>query len=371
MFCQMRCGDLYKPTNSTSKVIDKFSECVIANHHCVPQKVSTCPLPAKTVDAFNMSDMAGVWYATRGLNPMFDCFDCQRHEFSIDASSPDNKPFHADLAYKVKTALNCTEGSCIYIDREVHNHYSQDPAQPAHLANHNNTDPALLGYADDWYVISSSAGATSATDPAAYVLIYYCGTNDAWDGFQGAVLYTRTATEQLTPAATAAVNAAMVATKVPGFTALDNLCTPSSQFCDVPPKPEPPVVPTPVPAPTPPAPAAGWKCSVCAHVYDAATDAAPAAAGTAFEDLPDTWVCPVCGAPKSAYQPIPADPVYKCSVCAHIYNAATDAAPAAAGTAFEDLPDTWVCPVCGAAKTAYVKQVDEGAVKYVHYHDHD
>jgi rubredoxin len=62
--------------------------------------------------------------------------------------------------------------------------------------------------------------------------------------------------------------------------------------------------PTPPPAPSPgPGPAAAsWACSVCAHVYEPATDAAPSPAGTAFEDLPDSWKCPVCGASKSAYR---------------------------------------------------------------------
>jgi len=52
-----------------------------------------------------------------------------------------------------------------------------------------------------------------------------------------------------------------------------------------------------VPVPTPPMPAAPYHCSVCNHVYDAARDGN----GTAFEDLPETWKCPYCGAPKAAY----------------------------------------------------------------------
>lgn len=59
-------------------------------------------------------------------------------------------------------------------------------------------------------------------------------------------------------------------------------------------------VPTPAPGPSPGA--ASWKCTVCAHIYDPAKDASPSPAGTAFEDLPDTWKCPVCGAAKSAYK---------------------------------------------------------------------
>jgi rubredoxin len=41
-------------------------------------------------------------------------------------------------------------------------------------------------------------------------------------------------------------------------------------------------------------------CSVCGHVFNAGADAH----GTAFEDLPASWKCPVCGSPKSAFRNI-------------------------------------------------------------------
>jgi rubredoxin len=46
-----------------------------------------------------------------------------------------------------------------------------------------------------------------------------------------------------------------------------------------------------------------YQCSVCGHIYDEAegdfdTGIAP---GTRFEDIPDDWRCPECGAEKSAY----------------------------------------------------------------------
>jgi flavin reductase (DIM6/NTAB) family NADH-FMN oxidoreductase RutF/rubredoxin len=49
---------------------------------------------------------------------------------------------------------------------------------------------------------------------------------------------------------------------------------------------------------------ASYTCLVCGYVYDPAEgdSAAGIAAGTAFEDLPDSWVCPVCGAPKSEFE---------------------------------------------------------------------
>ena len=47
---------------------------------------------------------------------------------------------------------------------------------------------------------------------------------------------------------------------------------------------------------------------------------------------------------------------YICTVCGHIY-APNEGDPASGidpGTPFEDLPDDWVCPVCGAEKSAFV-----------------
>lgn len=49
-----------------------------------------------------------------------------------------------------------------------------------------------------------------------------------------------------------------------------------------------------------------YKCSVCGYVYDP-TYGDPdngVAAGTAFENLPDDWSCPVCGATKDMFDKI-------------------------------------------------------------------
>lgn len=49
---------------------------------------------------------------------------------------------------------------------------------------------------------------------------------------------------------------------------------------------------------------ATYICKVCGYVYDpengdAATGIAP---GTAWEDLPDDWVCPLCGVGKEQFE---------------------------------------------------------------------
>ena len=48
-----------------------------------------------------------------------------------------------------------------------------------------------------------------------------------------------------------------------------------------------------------------YVCTVCGYVYDPALGdpESDIAAGTAFDDLPDDWVCPVCGAGKDQFEP--------------------------------------------------------------------
>ena len=46
---------------------------------------------------------------------------------------------------------------------------------------------------------------------------------------------------------------------------------------------------------------------------------------------------------------------FTCTVCGYVYNEA-DGDPdsgIAPGTKWEDIPDTWVCPVCGVSKDEF------------------
>lgn len=47
-----------------------------------------------------------------------------------------------------------------------------------------------------------------------------------------------------------------------------------------------------------------WQCAVCQYIYDPAVGDMEhgIAPGTAFEDLPDEWVCPECGAGKDSFE---------------------------------------------------------------------
>jgi rubredoxin len=98
-----------------------------------------------------------------------------------------------------------------------------------------------------------------------------------------------------------------------------------------------------------------YKCRICGYVYSPLRgephNGIPT--GTAFEDLPDTYLCPVCGFQGKGkigkwgfdeWRPTR----YICSMCDYIYDEKRGEPHRGIkpGTKFEDLPEDYVCPVC-------------------------
>ncbi|HDS11495.1 MAG TPA: rubredoxin [Candidatus Wirthbacteria bacterium] len=49
-----------------------------------------------------------------------------------------------------------------------------------------------------------------------------------------------------------------------------------------------------------------YECTVCGYIYDP-TEGDPDSgieAGTSFADIPDDWVCPMCGVGKGDFEPV-------------------------------------------------------------------
>jgi rubredoxin len=46
-----------------------------------------------------------------------------------------------------------------------------------------------------------------------------------------------------------------------------------------------------------------WECTVCGYIYDPEIGDPEHGIklGTPFENLPEDWICPVCGAPKDQF----------------------------------------------------------------------
>ena len=49
-----------------------------------------------------------------------------------------------------------------------------------------------------------------------------------------------------------------------------------------------------------------YKCTICGYVYDPerGDPESNIKPGTAFEDLPENWVCHICGADKDQFEQI-------------------------------------------------------------------
>jgi len=98
-----------------------------------------------------------------------------------------------------------------------------------------------------------------------------------------------------------------------------------------------------------------YRCRVCGYIYSPLRgephNGIPT--GTAFENLPDTYLCPVCGFQGKGkvgkwgfdeWRPTR----YICSMCDYIYDEKRGEPHRGIkpGTKFEDLPEDYVCPVC-------------------------
>ncbi len=49
-----------------------------------------------------------------------------------------------------------------------------------------------------------------------------------------------------------------------------------------------------------------YECTACSYIYDPEKGDPDNGInpGTAFEDLPDDWVCPDCGVEKTEFEPV-------------------------------------------------------------------
>lgn len=176
--CQIECGNLWE-----NDVVGEFNKCAVSDMSCVPQKQDdgSYPVPAadKLVPKFDTKIWNGRWYITAGQNELFDIFPCQVHFFT------ETKPgtFFGKLNWRIE------EPDGEFFTRDAVQQFVQDPDQPAHLVNHDNE---YLHYSDDWYILDFEYDDNPDGVPP-FAFIYYRGSNDAWDGYGGAFVYTRDA----------------------------------------------------------------------------------------------------------------------------------------------------------------------------------
>jgi violaxanthin de-epoxidase len=203
--CQIHCGDIFD-----NEVIGEFNKCAVTQKACVPRTVtSDYPVPpaGSVASKFDVKAFDGRWYISAGLNQIFDTFPCQVHFFD----SPGPGELVGDLSWRV------VEPDGEFVTKKAIQTFKQDAKEPGILYNHENE---YLHYEDDWYILDWD----TSTPGDEFILVYYRGRNDAWDGYGGAVLYTRadTAPSAIIPRVrTAAEKAGLDWTK---FLLTDNSC---------------------------------------------------------------------------------------------------------------------------------------------------
>lgn len=176
--CQIQCGNLFE-----NDVVGEFNKCAVSDMACVPRKEDDGRYPVPTSDqvvkSFSTSLFNGRWYISAGQNPLFDTFPCQVHFFT--ETGPNS--FVGKLNWRIE------EPDGEFFTRDALQAFVQDPNMPGHLLNHDNE---YLHYQDDWWIIDYEPDGNSQNTPP-FAFVYYRGSNDAWDGYGGAVVYTRDA----------------------------------------------------------------------------------------------------------------------------------------------------------------------------------
>lgn len=202
--CQIKCGDEF-----SNDVVGDFTKCAVTDKKCVPQRPDdgTWPVPKDEalVEKFSTEALEGDWYISAGLNKAFDIFDCQLHKFT----APSPQKLVGNLQWRIKDPVAGTN----FVTRYTVQEFEMDKTRQGILYNHDND---FLHYEDDWYVL--------AAKDQKYVVVYYRGNNDAWDGYGGAVVYTKAAAfpMEFVPEVRAAVE--KVGLKWEDFVLTDNTC---------------------------------------------------------------------------------------------------------------------------------------------------
>eukprot|EP00435_Cladocopium_sp_Y103_P046290 s361_g13.t1 len=204
--CQINCGN-----NFENDVVVEFNKCALSAKKCVPQRPDKGPAPGdqkwdpikgrypapppESVSGdFEVQKMTGRWYITAGLNPLFDTFDCQVHFF--EGMAPTEKS-PGRLVGKINWRINEVDGE--FISRSTVQSFVQ--TEPGLLLNRGNE---YLNYQDAPWPLPR---------------------NDAWAGYGGGTLYTRSKT--ISPVVLERVREATAKAKVPYdkyWKVTDNTC---------------------------------------------------------------------------------------------------------------------------------------------------
>lgn len=158
-------------------VFDEFMKCASTDHQCItndpPNPPVVCHPPQKVESSFIIDQLTGSWYIVKGLNPIYDCFDCQVTTF---------KP-----SVKVDTMYDVFEKFDVKTVKGGVRHRSVNETATQASGGIYNLTSMQMGHNthSQWRILHVGTG-------NAFLLAYYCGSISADYFFEGSIVYSRT-----------------------------------------------------------------------------------------------------------------------------------------------------------------------------------
>lgn len=207
--CLIRCAE-----QDSSPPFDALTMCM-ASKGCLDQAPSpqTCAKPkaASKLADMELFDLIGTWYVVRGLSRAYDCWPCQKMQFT-GVSDELLRYDYSFVAAPPRTS---------HIACQARRHpMSRVDARSGHFLIDYSTH-GLHG-SDDWYVLSRPS-----EDVA---LVYYCGSS-ATDSYRGGIVMARTAQPVITANMERQMNEALTAAGLGASLSLGDFCHPTVDQC--------------------------------------------------------------------------------------------------------------------------------------------
>lgn len=96
-----------------------------------------------------------------------------------------------------------------------------------------------------------------------------------------------------------------------------------------------------------------YRCTMCGEIYDEEKS------GVKFKDLPESWVCPVCGAPKSLFEPVAEAPAMDAAGNEAVANVAPVADPLDAVSYIQAVAENGEIPIGSAGAKSTLSPFSE------------
>ncbi|KAJ3084678.1 Vitamin D3 receptor [Quaeritorhiza haematococci] len=175
--CHMSCMVTYD-----SREFDAFINCAVFKHKCLPDlesnKPFTCHEPSSLAPNFqSLSQLTGSWYIVGGLNPAYDCFDCQVGTFYVPQNAEATEGYRVE-EYFVKTLLNTTRK--LY-NNETISQWKKAKGEPGKIFYRSGEE--YLFRETEWQVVGLA-------DDGKWAVMSYCG-NSGNLKYEGLVVYGR------------------------------------------------------------------------------------------------------------------------------------------------------------------------------------